>query len=151
MQKWNTFGKLPITQETSEFVHEAIALMIDKQKGVNDEGHFLALASTIVAGLIKDHARRRGTGKRGAGQRGVSLDSNHDTRAAKDTETLALEVGELLEKYKAIDPESAEVLTLRCFGDQSVKEVAERLGMSDATVVRRYKTALAWFQVQMAK
>jgi DNA-directed RNA polymerase specialized sigma24 family protein len=42
------------------------------------------------------------------------------------------------------DPESARVVELRCFGGLTIKETAEVLGTSPASVTRTWTFARAW-------
>ena len=50
----------------------------------------------------------------------------------------------LLERLEQIDPEQAKIVELRYFAGLAIEEAAEALGMSPATVKRRWALARAW-------
>ena len=51
---------------------------------------------------------------------------------------------EALTRLEAIDPEQAKLVELRYFVGLSIEEAAETLGLSPATVKRRWALARAW-------
>ena len=51
---------------------------------------------------------------------------------------------EALTRLEQIDPEQAKIVELRYFAGLAIEEAAEALGMSPATVKRRWALARAW-------
>jgi RNA polymerase sigma factor (sigma-70 family) len=51
---------------------------------------------------------------------------------------------EALTRLERIDPEQARIVELRFFAGLSVEEAADALGMSPATLKRRWTLARAW-------
>ena len=51
---------------------------------------------------------------------------------------------EALTRLEALDPEQARIVELRYFIGLSVEETADALGLSPATVKRRWSLARAW-------
>ena len=65
-----------------------------------------------------------------------------------DLDVLAVDAA--LEKLAALDPEQARLVELRYFGGLSVEETAEALGISPATVKRRWTSARAFLASELA-
>ena len=106
-----------------------------------DRAHFFAMAATLMRRVLVDYARQRAREKRGAGVSVTSLDENAIApRPAVDVVAL----DEALERLAAVDPQQSRVVELRFFAGLSVKETAEALGVSPATVKRDWATAKLW-------
>lgn len=103
--------------------------------------HFFAMAATLMRRVLVDHARQRARDKRGAGFQVTSLDENAVTSEAA-VDIVALD--EALARLATVDPQQSRVVELRFFVGLSVKETAEALGVSPATVKRDWATAKLW-------
>jgi RNA polymerase sigma factor (TIGR02999 family) len=106
-----------------------------------DRAHFFAMAATLMRRVLVDYARQRGRDKRGAGVSVTSLDENA-IAPQRAVDVVALD--EALERLAAVDPQQGRVVELRFFAGLSVKETAEALGVSAATVKRDWATAKLW-------
>jgi RNA polymerase sigma factor (TIGR02999 family) len=106
-----------------------------------DRAHFFAMAATLMRRVLVDYARQRGRDKRGAGVSVTSLDE-HAIAPQPAVDIVALD--EALERLSAVDPQQGRVVELRFFAGLSVKETAEALGVSAATVKRDWATAKLW-------
>jgi RNA polymerase sigma factor (TIGR02999 family) len=106
-----------------------------------DRAHFFAMAATLMRRVLVDYARLRARDKRGAGISVTSLDENV-IAAQPAVDVVALD--EALERLAAVDPQQSRVVELRFFAGLSVKETAEALGISPATVKRDWATAKLW-------
>jgi RNA polymerase sigma factor (sigma-70 family) len=51
---------------------------------------------------------------------------------------------EAIAKLEQIDPEQAKIVELRYFVGMSIEEAADAMGMSPATLKRRWSLARAW-------
>lgn len=131
------------TLQATALVHEAyLRLVGDRRIPWASQAHFYTAAAEAMRRVLLDHARARARRKRGGG------------RAAGDVSTLAdlaeAEPGEVLRFDGAIGrleqeaPEAAAVVRLRFFAGLSVDEAAAALGVSPATVDRRWAAARAW-------
>jgi len=91
--------------------------------------------------ILIDHARRRGTAKRGGGLKSVAgvLDLASDEKIAD-----ALALDDLISRLEREDPQSAGVVRLRFFAGLSIDETAEALNVSPRTVKRNWEFARAW-------
>ena len=136
------------TLKTTELVHEAYIKLERLQKEAwEDRGHFFAVAATAMRQIIYDHARHRMAEKRGGDQQKVELEEDHLVDAKEAEEMISLHGA--LEKLEAIEPRMARVVECRFFGGLSVKQTAEALAISPATVKRDYKDALSWLYQEM--
>ena len=106
-----------------------------------DRAHFFAMAATLMRRVLVDYARQRGRDKRGGGVSVTSLDENA-IASPPAVDVVALD--EALERLAAVDPQQSRVVELRFFAGLSVKETAEALGISPATVKRDWATAKLW-------
>ena len=130
------------TLQTTALVNEAY-LRLAGIDGLQwrDRAHFFAMAATLMRRVLVDYARQRMRAKRGAGVSVTSLDENA-VAAQPAVDVVALD--EALERLAAVDPQQSRVVELRFFAGLSVKETAEALGVSPATVKRDWATAKLW-------
>ena len=130
------------TLQTTALVNEAY-LRLAGIDGLQwrDRAHFFAMAATLMRRVLVDYARQRGRDKRGAGVSVTSLDE-HAIAPQPAVDVVALD--DALERLAAVDPQQARVVELRFFAGLSVKETAEALGVSAATVKRDWATAKLW-------
>jgi len=109
--------------------------------GWRDRAHFFAMAATLMRRVLVDYARQRGRDKRGAGVTVTSLDENV---IAPQPAVDVVALDDALERLRAVDPQQSRVVELRFFAGLSVKETAEAIGISPATVKRDWATAKLW-------
>jgi RNA polymerase sigma factor (TIGR02999 family) len=130
------------TLQTTALVNEAYLRLagLDALRW-RDRAHFFAMAATLMRRVLVDYARQRGRDKRGAGVSVTSLDE-HAIAPQPAVDIVALD--EALERLSAVDPQQSRVVELRFFAGLSVKETAEALGVSAATVKRDWATAKLW-------
>jgi RNA polymerase sigma factor (TIGR02999 family) len=130
------------TLQTTALVNEVYLRLagVDALRG-RDRAHFFAMAATLMRRVLVDYARRRGREKRGAGVSVISLDENAIV-PREGVDVVALDAA--LERLAAVDPQQSRVVELRFFAGLSVKETAEALGVSPATVKRDWATAKLW-------
>lgn len=141
------------TLQTTALVHEAYLRLIDQRRVEwRNRAHFFGVAAQLMRRILVDHARRRGAGKRGSGQRPVSLDDVHSARGAP-SEASRLDVlvfDEALDRLAALDESQARIVELRYFGGLNIEETAEALDVSPATVKREWAIARAWLRRELA-
>jgi len=106
-----------------------------------DRAHFFAMAATLMRRVLVDYARQRGRDKRGAGIAVTSLD---ETIIAAQPAVDVVALDDALERLAAVDRQQSRIVELRFFAGLSVKETAEALGISPATVKRDWTTAKLW-------
>jgi RNA polymerase sigma factor (TIGR02999 family) len=135
------------TLQPTILVHEAFLRLIDQQE-VNWQGraHFFALAAQAIRRILVDHARRRQAVKRDGGAR-ITLE---DAALEASTDSIDLiAIDDALQRLATLDERQARVVELRFFTGLGVKETAEALGISPATVKRDWTFAKAFLQREL--
>jgi RNA polymerase sigma-70 factor (ECF subfamily) len=108
-----------------------------------NRGHFLAVSAQMMRRVLVDIARRRRAERRGGPDAvRVPLDSIESPASEPGADVLA--VDRALQMLALEDPRKAQVVELRFFGDLSVEETAEALGISARTVHTDWAFARAW-------
>ena len=100
--------------------------------------------------VLVDHARAQNALKRGEGWDRVML--TEEVAEAPGTigprlDVLALH--EALETLARLDPETAEVAELRCFGGLEHEAIAAVVGRSKRSVERAWRFARSWLEREM--
>jgi len=130
------------TLQATALVHEAyLRLVGGADVDWQGRGHFFAAAAEAMRRILIDHARRRGTAKRGGGLKAVAgvLDL-----ASEENVGDALALDDLLSRLETEDPQAAAVVRLRFFAGLSIDETAGALSVSPRTVKRNWEFARAW-------
>lgn len=109
--------------------------------------HFKRIAARAMRQVLISAARRRSADKRGAGME-VTFDDGLATASSSD-QLLALDAA--LDDLARLNPRHAAVVEHRFFGGLQMSEVAEVLGVSEATVLRNWRAARAWLARQLGK
>jgi len=137
------------TLQPTAVVNEAY-LRLMPQRGVRWENraHFFGIAAKMMRRVLVDHARRKRAGKReGFSGDPVSLSQVADPAGGQDIDVLNLH--QALDDLAVLDPRQAEVVELRYFGGLKIEEIAEAIGVSQATVKRELTTATVWLKHRM--
>ena len=130
------------TLQPTALVHEAYMRLARAGQPWNDKRHFVGIAARSMRQILVERARARGAQKRWAGLNRVSL--SESLAAANDPEAMLPALDEALTRLEAIDAEQARIVELRFFAGLSIEETAEAMGISPATMKRRWSLARAW-------
>ena len=130
------------TLQATALVHEAYLRLAGSGRPWTDRRHFVAIAARSMRQILVEHARARGAQKRWAGLDRVSLRDSLVGGLREDAMLPALD--EALVRLEQIDPEQARMIDLRFFAGFSIEETADVLGLSPATLKRRFALARAW-------
>ena len=130
------------TLQTTALVHEAYMRLRESRQVWTDRNHFVAIAARSMRQILVERARARGAQKRWAGIDRVTLSETLIGAAHEDAMLPALD--EALSRLEQLDAEQARIVELRYFVGLSNEETAETLGLSTATVKRRWALARAW-------
>ena len=114
----------------------------DQGSGRNDRNHFVAIAARAMRQILVERARARGAQKRWAGLDRVSL--NDSLIGGGNVDAMLPALDEALSRLERLDAEQARIIELRYFVGLGIEEAADALGMSPATVKRRWAMARAW-------
>lgn len=140
--------RLDHTLEPTALVNEAYLRLADqKRRQWQNRAHFLGVAALLMRRILREHARKRGAGRRGGGAGKVILEDTHAITGGTAIEFLA--VDEALSGLTRMDPEAAKVVELRFFGGLSIEETSMELGLSSATVKRHWTVARAYLIRQL--
>jgi RNA polymerase sigma factor (TIGR02999 family) len=137
------------TLQATALVNEAYLRLVDQRRVQwRNRAHFFGIAAQLMRRILVDHARARRAGKRGGGERALSLghiDAGAPGAAAENVvDVLAL--NDALEQLAELDPKQARLVELRYFTGLSIEETAEAMDMSPATVKREWAIARAWLR-----
>ena len=131
------------TLSATVLVHEAyLKLVGPRDVPWAGQAHFYAAAAEAMRRLLIDHARARKRLKRGGGRRPLDITSLADLASADPTAILRFD--EAFRRLEEVSEDAAGVARLRLFAGLSVDQTAAALGVSSATVDRRWAIARAW-------
>jgi RNA polymerase sigma-70 factor, ECF subfamily len=130
------------TLQATALVHEAYLRLAGAGTPWHDKRHFVGIAARSMRQILVERARARGAQKRWAGLDRVSLTDS--IAMASDQVSMLPALDDALTRLEQIDPEQARIVELRYFAGLSIEETADALGMSPATLKRRWALARAW-------
>lgn len=135
------------TLQPTALVHEAwLKLVHDGGRTWANRAHFYRAAALAMRRILIDRARQKSSIKRAGGWQRIDIE-DLDLAAASPDEHLLL-IDESLKTLEIDDPESAEVVMLKFFSGLTNKDTGRTLGISEATVERRWAFAkIRLFQI----
>jgi RNA polymerase sigma factor (TIGR02999 family) len=143
-------GDRSATLSPTALVHEAwIKLANSPQLATTSPLHFKRIAARAMRQVLVDAARRRKAEKRGAGAGLVTFDESLSEAASTAEEVIALDAA--LDQLAQLSPRQASMVESRFFGGLDVKETAELLNVSEATVLRDWRAAKAWLAHELRR
>ena len=98
--------------------------------------------------ILVDHARRKNAQKRGAGVTLLSLQDIDGGIDESDNYDI-ISLNDALERLEQTSERQARIVDLRFFGGLSIRETAETLGLSEDTVKKEIRFAIAWLRSQL--
>ena len=131
------------TLQPTALVHEAYLRLVDQTR-VNwqNRAHFFGAAAEAMRRILIARARRKNAQRRGGGVAHLNADEIEIACAQPDDQMLVLD--EALTRFAIIEPRQAELVKLRYFASLKFGEVAEILGISEATAKRWWAYSKAW-------
>ena len=115
--------------------------------------HFKRIVARAMRQVLVDAARRRQTQVRGGDLEQITFDEATSigmaTASASSRELLALDSA--LDALARIEPRQATLVEARFFGGLETAEVAELLGISEATALRDWRAAKSWLAVEVRR
>lgn len=128
------------TLQPTALVHEAwLKLTHDGGRTWENRSHFYRAAALAMRRILIDRARQKSSVKRAGGWQRIDI-ANLDLAAASPDDHLLM-IDESLKCLEIDDPESAEVVMLKFFSGLTNKDAGRTLGISEATVERRWAFA----------
>jgi RNA polymerase sigma-70 factor (ECF subfamily) len=137
------------TLQPTALVNEAYLKLVDQRlAGLDDKPQFLGVAAILMRRILMKHARSRHAVKRGSSAQAVPLDDAMLVCEQRAEELIAID--DALSRLAELDPEQSRLVEMRFFGGMSFEEVAQVLGLSLATVKRRWVSARTWLNAQVS-
>jgi len=139
------------TLQTTALIHEAYLKLVD-QREVNWESrtHFFAIAANLMRRILVDYARAKNREKRGGDYLMLPLEEAALV-AGKEKNIDLMALDEALTGLEKIDERQARIVELRYFGDLTLEETAEALGISRTTVADDWAMAKAWLHRELTR
>lgn len=143
------------TLNTTALVHEAyLKLAGRKNPSWKTEAHFLAAAAKAIRHILINYARDRGAQKRGGDWARVPLREDElpgpaGSEGSPWSERL-LALDDALERLADLSARQSRIVECRFFGGMTVRQTAEALGFSTATVTRSWAVARAWLHRELS-
>ena len=145
-------GDPSLTLSPTALVNEAW-LKLARTPGIAEMSqlHFKRVAARAMRQLLVEAARRRHARKRGGEGEAtfVVFEESLDRGATTDKDILALNVA--LDELSRLEPRQAMIVESRFFGGAEIVEIADQLGISEATVFREWRAAKAWLARELSK
>lgn len=136
------------TLQATALVHEAFLRLVDMKVSWQDRAHFLSVAARAMRRILVDHARAKGSARRGGGAPALSLDEALIVDAGPRPAIIRMD--EALGRLAGLDARKGQVVELHYFGGLTQDEIAEVLAVSTSTVERELRQARAWLHREMA-
>lgn len=137
------------TLQPTALVNEAYLRLVDQQSVQwENRAQFFGLAAKLMRNILVDHARSREAAKRGGSHYSISVSKLDHVSKSSEVDLVALH--EALERLAARDNQKCRIVELRFFGGLTIKETAEVLDISHATVERDWKMARAWLRRELS-
>jgi len=149
MANYKMAGEAPgHTLQPTALVHEAWLKLVDTPaRSWQNRAHFFGAAAEAMRRILIARARRKNAQCRGGGAAHLDADEIEIACAEPDDQLLAL--NEALTRFATIEPKQAELVKLRYFVGLKFEEVAEILGISEATAKRWWAYSKAWLFEEM--
>lgn len=137
------------TLTPTELVHEAyLRIAGGKHDSFEGRRHFFFAVSRAMRDLLVEGARRKGSLKRGGNYLRMPVEVAELTTTEPQTDVLDLDLA--LRKLECESPDRAQVVVLSYFGGLTHPEIAEIMGLSRATIERRWNYARSWLRRELS-
>jgi RNA polymerase sigma factor (TIGR02999 family) len=133
------------TLTPTALVHELyLRIGVSGGRPLRDRAHFFALSARAMRQILIDHARRRGSRKRG----GDEIKTDFDSALGLCTDDLAraLELDAALSQLETRDADLAQLVEWHFFGGLNFEQIAQETGRHERTVRRDWELARAFLQ-----
>jgi RNA polymerase sigma-70 factor, ECF subfamily len=134
--------------QTTALVNEALMKLIRKKVSYENRTHFYGFVAKRMRQVLIDYAKKESAAKRGNRAQPVDIAEARHQSSEKSQELILLD--EALSRLASIDERKATIVECRHFIGLSRKEIAELLGVSQATVDREWSFARNWLKREMS-
>lgn len=141
------------TLDTRGLVNEAyLKLFSGVPRTYENRKHFYATAAVAMRQVVIDYARQRMAERRGGGRgshTGLDGLEGGEPLAIDDEAERLVQIDMALTRLAALDERLVQVVEMRFFGGLEVTEIAELLGVSEATIKRDTRAARAFLEKEL--
>ncbi len=130
------------TLQPTALVNEAWLRLHESPSEWENRSHFLGSAARAMRRILVEHARKRAALKRGGEFAHITFDDLAVQTPDPGVDVLIL--NDALDALAGYDERLARVVELHFFAGCTFPEIAEALGLSEATVRRDWAYARAW-------
>jgi RNA polymerase sigma factor (TIGR02999 family) len=136
------------TLQPTVLIHEAyIRLVRQDVASWADRAHFFGVAARLMRQILVDHARQRGSQKRGGSDRRAN---DGDNAVIPGNLDIILDHDEALTRMQSWDERKLQIIELHYFGGLKAEEISEALDLKLPTVRRDLLLGRAWLREQFA-
>jgi RNA polymerase sigma-70 factor, ECF subfamily len=137
------------TLSTTDLVHEVLLRLMEDDVWTKAENraYLFGAASRALRQVLVDHARKRAAARHGGDWQRTPLDEALERCARERIDLLALD--EALEKLGTLHPRQRQIVDAYHFGGYTMREIAEHLNISEATVCTDWQRARLWLAAQL--
>lgn len=134
-----------VTLNPTALVHEAwIKLAASPGMKALSELHFKRMAARAMRQVLIEAARKRNALKRGGDGATVFLTTDFPEKPSMRVGEELIALDGVLDDLARMNARQAMMVESRFFGGLEMAEIAELLGVSEATVLRDWRAARAW-------
>jgi RNA polymerase sigma factor (TIGR02999 family) len=140
------------TLDCTALVNEAAARLLGASQvdmGAS-RSHFFATMVQAMRRVLVEHARRRNRLRREGSRQRVPLDETLE-RLECEQNIDVLDLDEALTEFRAVGPRECQAIELRFFGGLQVRDIADQLQVSEATVKRDLRFAKLWLHRRLGE
>jgi len=138
------------TLQPTALVNELFLKFFDQNStSWQNRAQFFGVSARMMRRILVDHARAHYATKRGGDRFAVSLRDVPAFGSQPDADLLALH--DVLKRLEDMDPSQGRIVELRFFGGLTIKETAEVMQISHATVEREWRTAKAFLRRELTQ
>lgn len=131
------------TLGTAGLISETYMRMLEQQHlQWRSREQFIGIAAHMMRRVLIDYARGRRTAKRGHGLLVVPF--AEATPVHSELLEGVAAIHDALEALEVVNPLQAQIIELRFFGGMTHEEIGSYLGLSVATIERRWRLGRAW-------
>jgi RNA polymerase sigma factor (TIGR02999 family) len=131
------------TLQTTALINEVYLRLVEfHEVRWQDRAHFFAVCARLMRRILIDMARSKESLKRGGENLKITL--SEDLISGEGTSSQLLMLEQALTRLAEVDARKSNIVELRFYGGLTVKETAQVLQISPATVMRDWSMARAW-------
>ncbi len=135
--------------QPTALINEVYIRLVDQARQTwTNRAQFFYFASHLMRQILVDHARRRAASKRGTRVEHVTLEDVLETGVTSQPVDV-IDLDRALAGLAAGDARKCSIVEMRYFGGMTVAEIAACLQVSESTINRDLRVALAWLHRSM--